>query len=107
MVTNDTFRQIALSFPESVELPHFEKASFRFRKKIFATLSETERLASLKLTPEDQTKFCATDENLIYPVPNKWGQQGWSIVNLKNVDRELLTELLEAAFKTLSVKKSK
>jgi predicted DNA-binding protein (MmcQ/YjbR family) len=37
MVTIDTLRKIALSLPETTEEPHFEKTSFRVKKKIFAT----------------------------------------------------------------------
>ena len=37
MVTIDIFRKLALSFPEATEGPHFEKTSFRGKKKIFAT----------------------------------------------------------------------
>ncbi len=32
MVTLETFRKIALSFPEATEEPHFEKTSFRVKK---------------------------------------------------------------------------
>jgi hypothetical protein len=38
MVDIATFRQLARSFPETSEQPHFEKPSFRVGKKIFATL---------------------------------------------------------------------
>jgi hypothetical protein len=38
MVDLETFRQSALWFPDTIELPHFEKASFMVKKKIFATL---------------------------------------------------------------------
>lgn len=37
MVSIDTLRKLALSFPEVTEEPHFEKTSFRVKKKIFAT----------------------------------------------------------------------
>jgi predicted DNA-binding protein (MmcQ/YjbR family) len=40
MLSIKKFRQIALSFPGTEELPHFEKTSFRVKKKIFATLDE-------------------------------------------------------------------
>ena len=50
MVTPAEFRQFALSLPESEEKAHFERASFRIRNKIFATLSEDETEAVLKLT---------------------------------------------------------
>ncbi len=40
MVTVGTFRQMALSHQGAVELPHFDRISFRLNKKIFATLDE-------------------------------------------------------------------
>ena len=40
MVSIDTFRKLALSFPEATEEPHFEKTSFRVKKKIFATYDD-------------------------------------------------------------------
>lgn len=107
MVTNEVFRQIALSFPDTVELPHFEKTSFRYRKKIFAALAENERLVTVKFTHEDQINYCAADENIIYPVPNKWGAQGWTIIDLKKVEEPLLREALQLLFQTVSQKKSK
>ncbi len=33
MVTIDSLRKLALSFPEATEEPHFEKTSFRVKKK--------------------------------------------------------------------------
>lgn len=36
MITLDTLRHLALSLPETTEEPHFEKTSFRVKKKIFA-----------------------------------------------------------------------
>ena len=44
MITTDTVRQLALSFEETVELPHFDRASFRVNKKIFATMAEKENI---------------------------------------------------------------
>lgn len=40
MVTLKEVRNWALAFPEAVELPHFEKTSFRVAKKIRYTRSE-------------------------------------------------------------------
>ena len=68
MVDIKSFRTFALSFPESVEAPHFEKASFRYKKKIFATLSLKDKRAVLKLSPEDQSVFCDYDDQVFYPV---------------------------------------
>ena len=67
MVSFKTFREMALSFPESSELPHFENTSFRIGKKIFATLNERENRACLKLSEIDQSVFCSFDKTVIYP----------------------------------------
>lgn len=76
MVNNSYFRQLALFFPGTVELPHFEKTSFRVNKKIFAILDTANLRACIKLSPVDQSVFCAFDKAVIYPVNNNWGQQG-------------------------------
>jgi hypothetical protein len=39
---------------------------------------------------------------LIYPVPNKWGKFGWTLVNLKTIDQEMLMEVLTAAYCTVA-----
>lgn len=97
MVAINTFRKLALSFPESIELPHFEKTSFRVKKKIFATLSENER-ACLKFSEIDQSAFCSFDKTIIYPVPNKWGKQGWTFIELRKVKRDMLIDALTTAY---------
>lgn len=100
----DQFRTLALSFAEVSEEGHFEKTSFRIRKKIFATYDVKAHRACLKLTPKDQENFISSDKSIIYPVPNKWGQQGWTFVELEKVSRVLLKEILRVAYETVSGK---
>jgi hypothetical protein len=57
MVTIDTHRKLALSFPEVTEKPHFEKTSFRVKKKIFATYDDKLQRACIKLSEIDQNVF--------------------------------------------------
>jgi predicted DNA-binding protein (MmcQ/YjbR family) len=82
MITVTEFRKLALSFPEASEQPHFERASFRVAKKIFATLDEKSKLACMKLSEADQDVFSSYDNAAIYPVPNKWGKQVSSITTV-------------------------
>ena len=98
MVDAETFRQIALSLPEATEDPHFEKASFRVNKKIFATVVPQHNRATVKLSPAEQDIFCTFDNTVIYPVPNKWGKQGWTHINLETIKEEMLAEILKAAY---------
>ena len=106
MVSIKHFKELALSFPEAVEQPHFEKKSFRVRKKIFATLSDETSLAVLKLSAIDQSVFCSFDRTVIYPVENKWGKQGWTVINLKKVRKDMLKDALTTAYKEVANMKS-
>lgn len=105
MVDIETFRQLALSFPETLELPHFEKTSFRVNKKIFATLDAKNNLACLILTEIDQSVFSAFDKSVIYPVPNKWGKRGATFVELKLVRKSMLKDVLQQAYNRVVTKR--
>lgn len=90
-MTTEEFRELALSFPETVENPHFDRAAFKIiNRRIFATLHEKTRTANLKLSEIDQGVFCSFENNVIYPVPNKFGLQGWTTFDLKKVPRGLM-----------------
>lgn len=105
MIPPKTARQLAMAFDEVTEEPHFEKTSFKVKKKIFATMNEAESRMTLKLTPLDQNVFCSYDENVIYPVPNAWGKQGWTHANLKTIPKEMLQDILTVAYCTVAPKK--
>lgn len=106
MVSIKTFKDLALSFPGTFEKPHFEKTSFRVKSKIFATLSEEKNLAVIKLSEIDQSVFCLLDQKIIYPVSNKWGKQGWTVIDLKKVTKDILADALTTAYKeVIKIKK--
>ncbi len=98
MVSADKLRSLALAFPGCVEQPHFEKQAFKARgKRIFCTLAPATKLACVKLSPVDQSVYCQIDTSMIYPVPNKWGKQGWTNVVLSKVPVSLMKEILAKA----------
>ena len=101
LVDIESFRQLALSLPDAIELAHFEKTSFRVHKKIFATLDIQKNLACLMLSPIDQSVFSAFDCNIIYPVPNKWGQKGATFIDLQKVPKSILKDALQQAYKKI------
>ena len=105
MVDIETFRTLALSFPDTEELPHFHLQSFRVRKKIFATLWRKENRAMLKLSLVDQSVFCAFDKAVFFPVPGAWGKQGATFVELKKVRKDMFKDALTTAYNGVVQKK--
>jgi len=105
MITNQQFRKLALSLPEAMEQPHFEKTSFRVKKKIFATLDEGNRLAVLKFTPVDQSVFIDISKGSIYPVQGAWGKSGYTHVDLKKVSAALLKDAMNNSYACVAPKK--
>ncbi len=98
MIKTETFRELALAMPNAVEQPHFEKASFRVNKKIFATLDSINKVACIKLSPVDQNVFTSVNSPAIYPVPNKWGLLGWTNIDLKKVRKNALIDALTTSY---------
>lgn len=98
MASIELFRSICMGFSHVEEMPHFEKTSFRVKKKIFATLDSNNEKATLKLSLQDQDLFGLIGKSIIYPVPNKWGKQGWTIVELNKINEELLKDLLSTSY---------
>ncbi|WP_290799122.1 MmcQ/YjbR family DNA-binding protein [Flavihumibacter sp. UBA7668] len=102
MVSNEQFRILAKSFDQVETSPHFDKESFRVRKKIFATLNVKNQEVSVKLNLIDQSVFCAFDKAVIYPVEGSWGKLGWTLVNLKKIRKSMLQDLLTVAYCTVA-----
>jgi hypothetical protein len=104
MINIETFRQLALSFPDAVELPHFELISFRIKKKIFATYHSKDSRAMLKLSLVDQSVFCSYDNTIFFPVPGSWGKNGATFVELKKVRKNIFRDALTTAYNNVAAK---
>jgi predicted DNA-binding protein (MmcQ/YjbR family) len=105
MVSIDIFRKLALSFPEATEDLHFEKTSFRVKKKIFATYDDVKKRACIKLSAIDQDVFSSAGKTIIFPVDNKWGKQGWTLIEMSKVRKELFVDALTTAYCEVAPKK--
>ena len=104
MNTAESFRALALSFPEAAEEAHFEKTSFRVRGKIFATWDEGTGRATLKLSLPDQDLYTLAGKGVIAPVPNSWGRQGWTYAGIADLPPALLRDALAAAYRNVAPK---
>ncbi len=98
MITESTIREIALAYEQATEEPHFEKTSFRIKKKIFLTLDLVKSRACVKLSLNDQSVFSSFNKEIIYPIPNKWGLQGWTLIELSTVREPMLRDMINCSF---------
>lgn len=101
----DFLRDFSLSLPEVKEEPHFDKTSFRVNKKIFVTYDATLNRACFKSSESDQDLFSLIDPSVIYPVPNKWGRQGWTNLEMDRLENEILQDVLVSAYSEVAPKK--
>ena len=90
---------MALSFPHTEQVPHFEAIGFKITgKRMFTTYFEKNNTGNIFLTPAEQKVFCEMDSKNIYPVPNRWGEKGATTFELNKVKRELVMEALLSAY---------
>lgn len=62
------------------------------------TMHEKDQFAVIKLTPEDQAVFSRSPDGSISPIPNKWGLQGWTKLELKKIKKGLFKDALNCAW---------
>lgn len=91
-----------MSFPDTTEEPHFHKTSFRIKKKIFATYDPKSNTATVKLTRADQDTFAESAPDIIYPVEEKWGEQGWTRIDLELAHPDVCKDVLSISYNSVA-----
>ncbi|PWT74843.1 MAG: hypothetical protein C5B59_10210 [Bacteroidetes bacterium] len=101
-MTGKQFSELALSFPGTETVPHFERIGFKISgRRMFATYLEKDNSCNIFFTPAEQRLFCKMSKSGIYPVPNKWGEKGATTFDLNTVDMSLVREALYSAYNTV------
>jgi hypothetical protein len=110
-MTAAQFRRIVLGLPNVVEASHMKHPDFRAANgRIFASLTEDETRGTTTLTPDQQAEFMSRAPETFVPAAGAWGRGGWTMINLKSADAELVGEALTLAWQrivTLPVSKRK
>jgi hypothetical protein len=104
VATDRDLRRIALSLAGTTEAPHFDRAAFKVAR-IYMTLAADGRTANLKFTPDEQELKCLLAPEAFAPVPNAWGQQGWTTAKLSSLSAADLKAALETAWRHAVPKK--
>ena len=103
-MTEDEYRQLALSLPEAAESSHMRHPDFRVRGKIFATLSPNQSRGVVLLTREQQEILTASEPRIFAPVPGGWGQRGSTIIDLECADETTVRSALVMAWRNKAPK---
>jgi len=104
-MTDDDFRKLALSLPETVEQEHHGHPDFRIGGKIFATLGPEETWGMVKLTPEQQAVLVKTEPKAFQPIKGGWGLRGATQVILKSASKASVRNALGLAWRNTAPKK--
>jgi hypothetical protein len=97
----DEFRRIALGMQDAVEGAHMGHPDFRAKGKIFATLYPDGKHGMVKLTPDQQSDFIASNPTTFVPAAGAWGRQGCTTVELRSVDEAVLGEAMTLAWQNV------
>jgi YjbR len=97
LATAKDLRRIALSLEGTSEAPHFDRAAFKVAR-IYATLAAHGKTANLKFTPDEQALKCMTSPESFAPIPNAWGDRGWTTATLATLSSAELKLALETAW---------
>jgi len=105
-MTENEFRELALSFPEAIESAHMRHPDFRVGGRIFATLGyPDENSATVKLPRDEQREFVRNDPGVFKPVKGAWGRQGSTNVYLPAAKIDMVREALTAAWRNTAPKR--
>jgi hypothetical protein len=97
-------RPMAMDMPGTAEKDHHGRPSFSVKKKIYMTLWLNEHKSVMKLTREQQATLCEEHPDAFAPVPNKWGQHGWTEVSMGHISERLFRFALDLAWRNVSPK---
>ena len=100
-MTKDDLRRLALALPGVEEKSHFDKADFRVKNKIFASLKD-DKTGVIKLTLEQQSMMVDAEPKVFQPIPGGWGRKGWTSIILARADEITLKSALRTAWKNIA-----
>ena len=106
MATGKDLRRLALALEGTTEAPHFDRVAFK-AARTYVTLGPDRREANFYFTPDQQQFKCMMAPEAFSPIPNKWGEQGWTTASLSKLSAAELKAALEMAWTNAQANKRK
>jgi hypothetical protein len=102
-MTPNALRRFALSLPEAHEEPHFERTSFRVKKKIFTTMTPDGEQAMVRVSAPDLVNELLAKHPDVFFSHGTWTIRNGALgVRLAHVDQALMQELVRQAWKDIA-----
>jgi hypothetical protein len=106
-MTPSAFRKLALSFAEAHEEPHFDRASFRVGKKIFATMTADGTEAMVRVAPRQRLYGLLKTHADTFFSFGGWTERNGSLgVRLAKVGAALMCELVADSWRHVAPKRA-
>ncbi|MHA6484164.1 MmcQ/YjbR family DNA-binding protein [Paenibacillus sp. strain BS8-2] len=104
MILVSEIREFVMKLPESLEVEHWGKPSFRLKNKIFAVIQEDEVTLTIKTTADEREIYTQLEPQ-IFRVPETFSNLNYMHVNMNRIDPEEAKSLLIKAWKSVATKK--
>ena len=95
MATAADVDRIAMGLEGTTSAPHFDRLAYKVRR-IYATLRDGSM--NLMLTPDEQAFKVMLAPQVYAPVPNAWGRNGATMVDLSQIGLDELEAALRMAW---------
>lgn len=96
MTNGETLRRTALALEGTTEAPHFDRVAFKVART-YVTLAGDGLSANFYFTPDEQALKCTLLPSAFSPVPNAWGDRGWTTGVLAAMSQDDLEAALRTA----------
>jgi hypothetical protein len=97
LATAKDVHRIAMALEGTTSAPHFERTAFKVRR-IYATLAGDGLSVNLMLTPDEQSFKLMMAPTIYSQIPNAWGRNGATMVDLAPISAAELEASLRMAW---------
>ena len=79
--------------------------SYKFKGAVFLTLNFSKDRICLRLPAVEQSVFTDFAPGIIWKVPNQWGNYGWTLFSIEQLEWEVVHEAIIAAKEYVVIRK--
>jgi hypothetical protein len=106
-MTPTAFRRFALSLPEAHEAPHFDRASFRVGKKIFATMTADGKEAMVRVGEAELRATLFAEHAAVFFSYGGWTERNGSVgVKLAKADAKMIQAMIVESWRHVAPRRA-